>query len=59
MTYFETLGVERQYSAANIKIAKKALATSCDICTKTGKHIQCDKCAIASVHNDILCILTK
>lgn len=58
MTYFETLGVSHQYGAKNILKAKKALEKSCDICTKTGKHIDCGRCAIANAHNDMTIILT-
>jgi hypothetical protein len=53
MTYFESIGVDYQYNATNITEAKHALKKSCDICSKTGKHITCDRCAIASVHNII------
>lgn len=59
MTYFEAVGVDYQYSATNIYEAKKALTKSCDKCTTTGKHITCDRCAIANVHNDIINILRR
>ena len=57
MTYFESVGVNYQYSATNITKAKKAFEKSCEICAKTGKHINCSQCAIASTHKDIITIL--
>jgi len=57
MTYFEFVGVNYQYSATNIAKAKKAFEKSCEICAKTGKHINCNQCAIASTHKDIIYIL--
>ena len=57
MTYFEAVGVDYQYGATNYLRAKKAFEKSCDICGKTGKHISCDQCAIASAHKDIITIL--
>ena len=57
MTYFESVGVNYQYGATNINRAVKAFKKSCEICAKTGKHIACDHCAIASTHKDIITIL--
>lgn len=57
MTYFESVGVNCQYGATNISKAVKAFKKSCEICTKTGKHIACDRCAIANTHKDIINIL--
>ena len=57
MTYFETIGVDHQYGATSVRSAKKSLEKSCTICAKTGKHINCDRCAIAGAHSAILSIL--
>ena len=54
MTYFEAKGVDFQYNATNSREAKKHFAKSCNKCTTRGMHINCDRCAIASVHGDIL-----
>ena len=59
MTYFEQLGVNYQYSARSISDAHKHFETSCDKCCTYGKHIDCDNCAIANVHHDMLLILAK
>lgn len=57
MTYFETIGVNHQYGAKNALRARMALERSCDICTRTGKHIDCRHCAIASAHHNMMLIL--
>ena len=59
MTYFESVGVDYQYNATSTNKAVQAFEKSCDICTRTGMHIECDKCAIASVHNIIISVLKK
>ena len=59
MTYFETVGVDYQYSAKTMRQAKRAFAISCDKCATTGKHIECAKCAIANVHNNIINYILK
>lgn len=50
MTRFEERGVNRQYSAGNIREAKKAFEKSCELCATQGKFISCDKCAIAYIN---------
>lgn len=57
MTYFESVGVDCQYSATNIKKANRSFKKSCDICARTGKHIDCDHCAIAYAHENVISIL--
>ena len=59
MTKFESIGVDYQYSATNIRSALKAMTISCNKCATTGKNIVCDRCAIASAHNDVINILIK
>lgn len=59
MTYFEQIGVNRQYGATNIHEAKRHLSKSCKVCSTKGKHIICERCAIANAYNDMTIILTK
>lgn len=54
MTYFETIGVDYQYHSTNIHEAERSFKKSCNKCTTRGMHIECDRCAIASVHGNIL-----
>ena len=54
MSTFESRGVERQYESQSIKQAIRSFKKSCERCCYTGKRIDCDRCAIANVHNDIL-----
>lgn len=54
MTYFEAVGVDYQYNANNTYEANKAFHRSCNKCVTQGKHIDCDRCAIAVVHNNML-----
>ena len=59
MTYFEAVGVDYQYSAHNIYEANKAFEKSCTKCSVQGKHISCDRCAIAAAHDSISFILKR
>ena len=43
MTYFETVGVDYQYNAKNIKEANKAFEYSCNCCCTKGIHIECPR----------------
>lgn len=54
---FEERGIERQYNARNITEAKRAFENSCDFCCNTGKHLDCDRCRIASAHNTVITLL--
>lgn len=51
MTKFETVGVNYQYDANNIKEANKSFQHSCNCCCNKGMHLNCDCCAISHVHN--------
>lgn len=51
MTKFETVGVNYQYDANNIKEANRSFQYSCNCCCSKGIHLNCDRCAIANVHN--------
>ena len=57
MTYFESIGVAKQCSAPSVDYAQKSFKKSCTICVHTGKNIPCDRCHIASAHNDVIHIL--
>lgn len=59
MSNFEAIGIDYQYNARTIAGAKRAFEISCNKCTTTGKHIECAKCAIASVHNNIVNYILK
>lgn len=58
MSKFEEIGINYQFDAKNIHEADKALATSCDICVKSGKNISCDKCRIEYTHQLIVSYFT-
>lgn len=53
MSKFEYDGVMFQKDARTIKQAIRAFAYSCDRCCYTGKHINCDYCAIAGAHKKL------
>lgn len=59
MSHFEQIGVEHQYSAKNAKMAQKSFENSCHKCCTQGKHINCDKCAISTVHNLIMTVFSN
>ena len=59
MSYFEEIGVEFQYNARNIFEANKAFEKSCTRCSTAGKHLNCDKCHIASAHNTVALIFNN
>ena len=54
MTYFESVGVDYQYSATNIFEAKREFQKSCAKCSMKGKRISCNKCAIAEAHHNVI-----
>ena len=54
MSIFEEKGIEFQYNSTSIAQAKKSFKKSCEICYSTGKHIKCDGCNIAFVHQLIV-----
>lgn len=59
MTRFEERGINRQYNACNIREARIAFETSCEICATQGKFINCDRCAIAYVNQLVTEIFAK
>ena len=54
MTKFESVGINYQYDAGSIEQANKAFEYSCNCCCHKGMHIDCDRCAIAHVHNMVV-----
>lgn len=50
MTKFEQVGVNYQYEARNTQEANKSFQYSCKCCCTKGIHLECDRCAIATVH---------
>lgn len=54
MSRFEQKGVEKQYGAMTVKAAKRAFNFSCNRCATIGRQRNCEGCAIANAHNDVL-----
>ena len=54
MSKFEQDGADIQREARSIRQAIRAFKYSWNKCCYTGKHILCEKCAIAAAHNDAL-----
>lgn len=54
MSKFEERGVERQREAITVRAAIRAFNYSCDRCCYTGRHIDCEQCAIAGAHQKVL-----
>ena len=54
MTKFEQIGINYQYDATNIYEAQRAFKHSCNCCCNKGIKLECDKCAIANVHNMVV-----
>lgn len=54
MSIFEEKGVERQHKARTKTYAINSFQQSCNICCYTGKHINCDNCAIANAHSEVI-----
>ena len=54
MSSFEQIGVNYQYDSKTLEQAVKNFKRSCDCCCHTGRHIECDRCHIAAVHNHIV-----
>lgn len=53
MTFFESKGVEFQMSANTIEQADRMFNYSCQICCNRGLRIDCDRCAICCVHDQV------
>ena len=54
MTRFEQVGVNYQYDAGTKQQALKSFQPSCYCCCMKGMRIECDRCAIAEAHNNVI-----
>lgn len=54
MTYFEERGVERQHRARTKTWAIRMFEHSCMDCCVSGRYINCEHCAIAGAHENVL-----
>ena len=54
MTKFEQVGVNIQMSAIDKDDALKKFQYSCNVCCCKGMRIDCDRCAIAHTHNELI-----
>jgi len=54
MTKFETRGVELQQMSGSKSQAENRFTYSCDLCCKIGLRIECDRCAISVVHEQVM-----
>ena len=59
MYKFEAIGVERQMECSSKQEAVKVFRHSCEICCYHGMRIDCDKCAIAHAHREVLAALNE
>ena len=54
MTVFEEIGVQRQSECSTRFDAMRQFRNSCNICCNRGMQIDCDRCAIANEHKQVL-----
>jgi hypothetical protein len=54
MTKFEQTGINMQYNSATKEIAINKFSRSCECCCSKGLHIDCDRCAIETVHRLVI-----
>ncbi len=54
MTKFEQVAINIQYQAYDKKWAVKQFANTCHLCCLRGRHADCDRCNIASVHKLVI-----
>lgn len=54
MSKFEQVGVERQLESDSRREALKAFKHSCKVCCYRGIKIECEKCSIFHVHNEVM-----
>ena len=54
MTKFEQVGVNMQYEAPTKEIAIKKFSRSCECCCNKGIRLECDRCAIETVHKLVI-----
>ena len=54
MTKFEQVGINYQYAAESKAQALRSFDYSCACCCHRGMHLDCDRCAIATVHKMVV-----
>ena len=54
MTKFEQVGVNFQYAAETKEQARRSFDYSCTCCCNRGMRIECDRCAIAVAHKNVI-----
>ena len=54
MTKFETRGVTLQQLSETKNQAEDRFKHSCSLCCKMGLRIECDRCAIQVIHDQII-----
>lgn len=59
MTKFEQVAINIQYQAYDKKWAVKQFANTCHLCCLKGRHVDCDKCNIASTHQLVIALLDE
>lgn len=56
MTKFEQIGINIQLSAVSKEDALQKFNYSCTLCCHKGMRIDCDRCAIAVTHKQLIAI---
>ncbi len=56
MTKFEQIGINIQMSAVSKEDALQKFSHSCILCCHKGMRIDCDRCAIAVTHHQLIAI---
>ena len=59
MTKFEQIGINYQYDARTKEEANRSFKYSCECCCNRGMHIECERYAIACVHNLVVASFEK
>ena len=54
MTKFEQVGINMQYDSVTKEIALRKFSRSCECCCSKGLRIECDRCAISTVHQLVI-----
>lgn len=57
MTKFEQIAINLQYDAYRKDWAVKQFRQTCYLCALRGRHVDCDKCIIASTHQMVVAII--